>query len=183
MIATIIGDIVDVLSSWLQTLGDFFDIGIPLLFFVGMNIALWLGPAIALLAAAKFLIVRPIRQLETAQVFLDLLEMGVSRGRSPENIVVQAASLGEKALGKRFTRLAERIQNAARAGGGDAASRRATGRHPQGITPLSRRIERWSFTRDGGIQLSPGVFSVATVAGYRAIPMHRHHPEVSGDLY
>ena len=139
MIATIIGDIVDVLSSWLQTLGDFFDIGIPLLFFVGMNIALWLGPAIALLAAAKFLIVRPIRQLETAQVFLDLLEMGVSRGRSPENIVVQAASLGEKALGKRFTRLAERIQNGASLG---SALQLTPGLLPEPVVAMLQAGER-----------------------------------------
>jgi type II secretory pathway component PulF len=117
MIATIMGDVVDVLSNWLQTFGDWLERVIPFLFVFGFfHIAIWIGPAIALLVAAKYLIMRPIRQLETAQVFLDLLEMGVSRGQSPENIVVEVASLREKALGKRFVRLARRIQNGASLG-------------------------------------------------------------------
>jgi type IV pilus assembly protein PilC len=86
------------------------------LLFIAFHVALWLGPAIALLVAAKFLIVRPMRRLEAAQMFLDLLEIGVARGRSPENTVVEAASLHEKALGKAFDRLAHRIQNGASLG-------------------------------------------------------------------
>jgi len=116
MIATIMGYIVDQLSSLFQTLGDFLEIIIPPLIFIGCQIAMWLGPAIALVMAAKYLIVRPIRRLEAAQVFLDLLEMGVARGQSLENTVVQVAALHEKVLGKSFDRLAQRIQNGASLG-------------------------------------------------------------------
>jgi type IV pilus assembly protein PilC len=87
-------------------------------FLIGFAIqsSLWVVPGIVLLLAAKRFIVAPMRRREAARAFLDLLEMGLARGRSPENTVVEVAATGDKILGKGFRRLAGRIQDGASLG-------------------------------------------------------------------
>ena len=87
-------------------------------FLIGFAIqsSLWVVPGIVLLLAAKRFIVAPMRRREAARAFLDLLEMGLARGRSPENTVVEVAATGDKILGKGFRRLAKRIQDGASLG-------------------------------------------------------------------
>jgi type II secretory pathway component PulF len=96
-------------ESWLENLPAFL---------VGFAIqsSLWVVPGIVLLLAAKFLIVAPARRREAARAFLDLLEMGLAQGRSPENTVVEVAATGDRTLGKEFQRLAARIQDGASLG-------------------------------------------------------------------
>jgi type II secretory pathway component PulF len=82
----------------------------------GIQAALWVLPGIVLLLAANLLIVRPMRRREAARAFLDLLEMGLTHGRSPEHTVVEVAATGDRILGKEFRRLAARIQDGASLG-------------------------------------------------------------------
>jgi len=116
VIATIIGDLVAVLSDWFQTLGDWLGDIMPLFGVIVVFMIPWVLPAIALLVAAKYFIVRPIRRRETAHVFLDLLEMGMAQGHTPEHTVVEVASTKDKTLGKGFTRLASQIRDGASLG-------------------------------------------------------------------
>jgi type II secretory pathway component PulF len=105
MLATIyaLSDSSHATGSWLVNLPAF-------LVGFGIQSALWVVPGIVLLLAAKRFIVTPMRRREAARAFLDLLEMGLAQGRSPENTIVEIAATGDKILGGEFLRLAERIQ-------------------------------------------------------------------------
>lgn len=83
---------------------------------IGFYIAPWALPAVLLLIAARVLIVLPLRRRERVHAFLDLLEMGVKQGRSPENMIAEIAATGDKTLGKDFVRLAAWIQGGASLG-------------------------------------------------------------------
>jgi type II secretory pathway component PulF len=96
-------------ESWLENLPAF-------LVVFAIQSSLWVVPGIVLLLAAKFFIVAPMRRREAARAFLDLLEMGLAQGRSPENTVVEVAATGDKTVGKEFPRLAQRIQDGASLG-------------------------------------------------------------------
>jgi type II secretory pathway component PulF len=76
----------------------------------------WLVPAIVLLVAARVFIVKPMRRRETANVFLDLVEMGLAQGRSPENTIVEVALTQDRTLGKGFRRVADHIRDGASLG-------------------------------------------------------------------
>ncbi len=96
-------------GSWILNLGPF--LGAFL-----VQSGLWVLPGVVLLVAAKLFISAPVRRREAARAFLDLLEMGLAQGRSPENTVVEVAATKDKILGKEFQRLAERIQHGASLG-------------------------------------------------------------------
>lgn len=63
-------------------------------------------PVCAGLYLLYFLLTLPMRRTERARVFLDLLELGVKEGRSPEVAIAGAAASGDRSLGGRFHRLA-----------------------------------------------------------------------------
>ena len=116
MLATIMVGFFDVFGAVSHAAGNWLE-HLPA-FLIGFAIqsALWVLPGVALLLAAKRLIVAPVRRREAAHAFLDLLEMGLAQGRSPENTVVEVAATGDETLGKEFQRLAERIQEGASLG-------------------------------------------------------------------
>ena len=73
-------------------------------------IAIYVGPFIALFIT-YWLISLPLRRRERARLFLDLLEMGIEDGHSPERAIVQAAESHDHTLGARFHLLAAHLES------------------------------------------------------------------------
>jgi len=69
--------------------------------FVGY-VLLGLVPACAVCYVFYFLLTLPMRRNERARWFLDLLELGLKAGRTPEAAIGEAASSRDRALGVRF---------------------------------------------------------------------------------
>jgi general secretion pathway protein F len=65
-------------------------------------VILVLAPVCAALYLVYFLLTLPLRRNERARLFVDLLELGLQQGRSPEAAILGAASSGDPALGARF---------------------------------------------------------------------------------
>ena len=84
---------------------------VPFLLTVAFYIAPWALPLVVLLVAGRVFIVLPLRRRERTLAFLDLVEMGLNHGRSPEHIVVEIAATGDTTLGTDFARLAGRIRD------------------------------------------------------------------------
>lgn len=69
-------------------------------------IALYVGPIIVLIVT-YWLLSLPLRRRERARLFLDLLEMGLADGKTPERAIVEAGRSEDRVLGRRFQFLAE----------------------------------------------------------------------------
>ena len=63
-----------------------------------------------------FLLTLPLRRNERARMFLDLLELGLRDGRTPEVTVVDASASRDRSLGVRFHLLAAHIEQGLRLG-------------------------------------------------------------------
>ena len=61
-----------------------------------------------------FLFTLPLRRNERARMFLDLLELGLREGRTPEAAIVGAAASRDRSLGVRFQLLAAHIEQGSR---------------------------------------------------------------------
>jgi len=68
-------------------------------------VLLVLAPLCAALYLVYFLLTLPLRRNERARLFVDLLELGLEQGRSPEAAILEAASSRDPALGARFHHL------------------------------------------------------------------------------
>src|ERR1035437_2283892 len=64
--------------------------------------------------AIYFLLTLPLRRNERARMFLDLLELGVQEGRTPETAITGAAASRDRSLGVRFHLLAAHIEQGLR---------------------------------------------------------------------
>ncbi len=73
-----------------------------------------LVPVLAALYGLYFLLTLPMRRAERARHFLDLLELGLNNGQTPENAVVEAASSRDRSMGVRFHLLAAFLQQGLR---------------------------------------------------------------------
>src|SRR5437016_11825654 len=80
-------------------------IGTLLLWFV-VYLLLGVVPVCGLLYAIYYLLTLPMRRNERARLFLDLLELGLKEGRSPEAAISEAAACRDRSLGIRFHFLA-----------------------------------------------------------------------------
>jgi type IV pilus assembly protein PilC len=67
-------------------------------------------PSCGLLYLMYFLLTLPMRRKERARLFLDLLEMGMKEGRTPELAIENAASSRDRSLGVRFHLLAAHLE-------------------------------------------------------------------------
>lgn len=76
---------------------------------VVLGLAGAIGPFV-FLYVAYILISLPLRRKERARVFLQMLELGINDGASPERAILQAASSRDAALGVRFHQLAALIE-------------------------------------------------------------------------
>lgn len=61
-----------------------------------------------------FLLTLPMRRNERARLFLDLLELGLKDGRTPEATVIEVSASRERAVGVRFHLLATHLQTGLR---------------------------------------------------------------------
>ncbi len=75
-----------------------------------------LVPTVLVAYAIHFLLTLPLRRKERARLFLDLLEMGLREGRTPEQAVMEAAGSRDRSLGARFHLLAAHLQQGRRLG-------------------------------------------------------------------
>lgn len=64
--------------------------------------------------ALYHLITLPMRRNERARLFLDMLELGLKDGQTPENAIINAGSSNDASLGVRFHLLAAHLQNGLR---------------------------------------------------------------------
>jgi type II secretory pathway component PulF len=67
-------------------------------------------PVFAFSYAIYFLLTLPLRRNERARMFLDLLELGLQEGRTPEAAVTGAAASRDRSLGVRFHLLAAHLE-------------------------------------------------------------------------
>jgi type II secretory pathway component PulF len=85
----------------------------PLIFIVAVlaSLILELAPVCGLLYTIYFVLTLPMRRRERGRLFLDLLEMGLGEGLTPEKAIESAASSYDPSLGERFHRLGPHLQN------------------------------------------------------------------------
>jgi len=69
---------------------------------------------ILLLFATFWLVGLPLRRRERARLFLDLLEMGMNDGHTPERAIIEVSRCRDSILGARFHLLAEHLQGGLR---------------------------------------------------------------------
>jgi general secretion pathway protein F len=77
-------------------------------------VLLGLVPFCALLYGIFYLLTLPMRRNERVRLFLDLVEMGIKEGRSPEAAVVEASHCGDRSLGVQFHHVAARVSGGLR---------------------------------------------------------------------
>ena len=77
-------------------------------------VVLGLVPLCGVCYAIYFLLTLPLRRNERARMFLDLLELGLKEGRTPEAAVTGAAASRDRSLGVRFHLLAAHIEQGLR---------------------------------------------------------------------
>ena len=61
-----------------------------------------------------FLLTLPLRRNERARLFLDLLELGMEEGHTPEAAITRAAASRDRSMGVRFHLLAAHIEQGSR---------------------------------------------------------------------
>jgi type IV pilus assembly protein PilC len=79
-----------------------------------LYVLLGLLPVIGSVYLVYFLLTLPMRRAERARMFLDLLELGLKEGRSPEAALIDAAASHDLSLGARFHLLAAYIEQGLR---------------------------------------------------------------------
>lgn len=107
-----------------------------------LYVALGLAPLAGFIYLLYFLLTLPLRRNERARLFLDLLELGLKEGRTPEAAVVEAASSRDRALGARFHLLAAFLERGLRLG---QALDQAPGGWRPSFKPCSGRANTWAM--------------------------------------
>lgn len=72
------------------------------------------GAPLVVLFISYWLLSMPLRRRERARLFLDLLEMGIADGHSPERAIAQVAQSNDTMLGARFHLLGSHLQSGIR---------------------------------------------------------------------
>lgn len=80
-----------------------------------------------------FLLTLPMRRNERARFFLDLLELGLKEGRTPESTIVEISASRDRTMGVRFHLLAVHLENGLRLGD-------ALGKVPRLLPPQIRAM-------------------------------------------
>src|SRR6058998_3855128 len=71
-------------------------------------------PACGAVYLIYFLLTLPMRRNERARFFLDLLELGLKEGRTPESAIGSAGASRDRSLGARFHLLAAHLETGMR---------------------------------------------------------------------
>jgi type II secretory pathway component PulF len=77
-------------------------------------VALGLLPAIGVTYLVYFLVTLPLRRNERGRLFIDLLEVGLQSGHTPERIIMDVSSSHDLSLGARFHLLAAHLERGLR---------------------------------------------------------------------
>jgi type II secretory pathway component PulF len=93
----------------LPTFDDADSFGLQLVLF-GAAVAIELALVCAALYVFYVVLTLPMRRNERARLFLDLLELGLKEGHSPEKAIIDAASSRDRSPGARFHLLAAHLQ-------------------------------------------------------------------------
>jgi type II secretory pathway component PulF len=87
-----------------------------LLFYIVVYFIIGVLPICGAIYGIYFLFTLPMRRNERARFFLDLLEMGLKEGRSPEASITSVAASQDRGLGVRFHLLAAHLEQGTRLG-------------------------------------------------------------------
>lgn len=79
-------------------------------------LVLWFAPLAVVVWLASFLVSLPLRRQERARFFLDLLELGLKEGRSPEQSLVAVSRSRDTSMGVRFHLIAAHVETGLRLG-------------------------------------------------------------------
>lgn len=101
---------------------NFFDsdplIALAQLLMLVLGIIISLAIECGIIYALYFLITLPMRRNERTRLFLDMLELGLKEGQTPENAIINAGASNDASLGVRFHLLAAHLQNGLRLSAG-----------------------------------------------------------------
>src|SRR5678815_4892939 len=78
--------------------------------FIALFFFLGIVPSLLATYLAYFMLTLPLRRNERARLFIDLIELGLKQGHTPERLIVDAASSHDPALGVRFHLLAAYLE-------------------------------------------------------------------------
>ncbi len=120
--------------------------------FFAIYVILVLAPVCAALYLAYFLLTLPLRRNERARLLVDLLELGLKQGRTPEAALLGAASSGDPALGARFRRLSAYLGQGFRL---SAALERVPGLLPPQVRAMLQTGEQHRGPHEGAARLPP----------------------------
>jgi type II secretory pathway component PulF len=84
----------------------------------GLYIVTGLLPLLGIVYLIYFFLTLPMRRAERARIFLDLLELGIKSGHTPEHAIIDAATSCDRSLGVRFHLLAAHLGEGLRLGEG-----------------------------------------------------------------
>lgn len=93
-----------------------FELIVAVVLSIFLFVALDLVPFTGLLYGIYYLLTLPMRRNERARFFLDLLELGLREGRTPEAAITDVAASHDSALGVRFQMVAIEVQRGRRLG-------------------------------------------------------------------
>ena len=79
---------------------------VALALWIALFIVFGLLPVCAIIYGFYFLLTLPLRRNERARFFLDLLELGIKDGRTPEAAIAGATACADRTLGTRSANLA-----------------------------------------------------------------------------
>jgi type II secretory pathway component PulF len=106
---------------------------------VVLYVVVALLPVAAVIYAFYFLLTLPMRRSERTRQFLDLLELGLNDGRTPEAAIMEASASRDTSMGARFHLLAAHIQKGLRLG---VALERVPGLLPPQVRAMLKAGER-----------------------------------------
>ena len=79
-------------------------------FSIGLGALIWIVPWALVFYALYFFFSLPLRRRERAQLFLDVVDMGLKQGRSVEHSIIAASQSRDRMLGARFHLLAAYLE-------------------------------------------------------------------------
>lgn len=178
----------------MNTAGDVIGMGASLL----LAMVLFIIPAVLVCAfvyAVYHLLTAPLRRAERARLFLDLLELGIKDGRTPETAVTDAAASNDESLGPQFHEVAAEIRRGRKLGAAlDEVPRLAPPEiramlqagerigNVEKVLPACRRLLGDSLSQVRGainyvvllaFVVTPGMVAIPVILRYRVLPEFR----------
>lgn len=103
-------------TEWWSVLGKSVEAALSAALLALLYVGVWLPLFCGVLYAIYFLLTLPMRRNERARLFLDVVELGLKAGHTPEATVQSAAASRDVSLGVRFHLLAAHVKSGLRLG-------------------------------------------------------------------